>query len=1404
MADLSDVRTRSGPVTLGLKIGIGAGEVMAMQVVGMPERREYVVAGSALRQALQAESEIGAGEVRLSSEAEALLYPRSLAQRALSPLDLSVVPNPEAVRSRLSCYLPRPVRGWLGDELHDWLGVLHPMSVLFVGLQGVDYDAAGAVQRLNGAFATVLETVYRYEGTLARLSVDDKGTALLVLFGAPPFSHEDDAARAVRCALDACGAVASETAGRLSATAGAATGHVFAGPVGSPRRREYTVIGSAVNLAMHLMQAAKPGWVLCDYDSYVGARPMCEFESMAPVRVKGRVGPVRVYRPTGRLSTLRGDVFDLTGRREWVDWDPRTLLGREQEVARLRDALDAVQARMSRVLIVQGEAGIGKSRLIVELTRLARERGLTWLAGAGRSVEQRTLYLAWRDVFSYYFGLDAIADVEGKRAQVQTVLWELVPDQMLYVSLLNDVLNLDIPETQQATALDPVLRQQRLTTILLALLKVWAREQPLILIVEDAHWLDSTSWELVARMAHALAMAGEPMLIVLVTRLLEANSVAKRTVTSLHAMRATETLSLHALPPREIIALVTARLGLPAGGLPEPVAGLLEHRSGGNPFFAQELVYALRDQGLIHILPPSGGSTGVRCVVSEDLDRAAGSLPETVQGLILSRIDRLPPDLQLTLRVASVIGNVFARETLDRTLRQVTTLTEGALDRQLEELSALELTPLNSPAPEETYRFKHVITQEVAYRTLLFAQRRAVHRAVAETLEALHPERVEELVGLLAYHWDQAEQCERAIGYMLQAGERAQRAYANRETISHYTRVLDLVDQMSARAPLTDAAAGWRLAALCGLGQVRYGTGELSEANRLFREAIVLGREQGVARSELLRLYHWLGEVLWWQGEREAHVTIAEEALALLGDETGTVEAALVNQTVATGYLGRGDTREYRAFTLKTAEFLDGLPYSEELRPAYTHVVSVYLADRDIDQAVRWLEALERRAALHQDLRALAQVHLYAGTIRTQCGALRDGLARWERALALFGQLEDTKHESWCYPNMSAVSTQVGDLARAEVYGRRGIEISASVHIPDHERLAYRNMGRIALCREDWAGAVGAFSRCAQLSQDAGEPMNEAWANTDLGFVYLAQGRQSDARSCFEEAISLAGPEGWAASPANLALVLSGLERAQDPASFRALCRRICTETGDARRLFLEPIDEDSDVATVLRQEYLRKDGLDGLPGDAWQWVDPLAGSAFGTQDGLCVWAMNGSDLAGVNRSAPRMLRPGAGDLMIQTVCTVAAPDRPATGGILLWRDRTCFVLLEWGRRGAREVALEGCLGGQDLILGRGLLPVEPDGASPERVFLRIAREGEGIIALCSTDGQRWLVVGEVPTFTCGPVEAGLCAIGAIDRLVYPGAYPKGTAIRFASCSWCDRIEHGRPRYTPLSQAIAW
>jgi predicted ATPase/class 3 adenylate cyclase len=1415
MTGLEKVEVSEGEkAALTIKVGIATGPICRL-CVGDPQIQYIdVLAGNTLRQMSLAEGLAREGEVLLDASTvseigDSLIitgwrtHSRTRERFALvaglthhvPPAPWPTIPSDALTEAQARPWVLPSVRERLRTSPTDFLAELRPAVSLFLKFAGLDYDGdESAGTKLDAYIRWVQWVVGVYEGSLIQLTIGDKGSFLYAAFGTP-VAHDDDAVRAVMAALE-LRRVPDELDFITSIQIGLGQGQARTGPYGSHDRRSYGVIGDDAVLAARLMGAAPTGQIRCDYNTYRSAQGQWAFETLAPVRVKGKVGLIRPYRPVESSAMGRDERRGLVGIGRRSLWGESPLVGRRKEVERLEAVLDAIVAGESRVLVVEGEAGIGKSRLIAELTRLARELGLTWLLGAGQSVEQQTPYRAWRDVFSYYFGLDEIEAPLERRERVQNMVEQLLPEQRGRISLLNDVLDLNLPETEWTANLDPNLRRHSLVSLLLTLLQVWAQERPLVLILEDAQWLDDLSWDLAVQVARALPTWDEPVLLVLVTRLLYEHDVAGEYMAALRAAANTEILSLTTLNTEEIIALVTARLRLLADGLPAPVAELICQRAEGNPFLAEELAFALRDNGVMTVEPDpveaaqAGLPHSYRCVVRGDLAQASQVLPDTIQGLVLARIDQLMPERQLTLKVASVIGHTFAYPVLHYTLKQHAAIEDDALKHHLEALAVMGVTPLYATEPDLTYSFRHALTQEAAYQTLLYAQRRALHRTVAESLETLFPHRVGEQVGLLAHHWEQAEEPEKVVTYSIRAGERARKAYANEAAISHFQKALSVINKHS----LDDRFVERHLEALKRLGQVYYGTARMTEAEQRLRQAIALAEHVALAPRERVQLYHWLGEVLWWQNRPDEQIRIGEKGLALLGENYESAEAALMNQTIAIGYARKGNEEWSRAYALRTAQFLQLVPYTEELRPSFVHIVAAYRDKKDVEKAMEWLRVLEERATLHDDWRALGEARFLAGDILARKGDIHGAITCQQQALEWYARIADAKFQSWCLDHTVDAWLSLGDLEKAAQVAARGLETARTVGNDRDLAWARWLVGRVALCQGDWERAIGVLESALPLCQEISCRWSEPWVVADVGRICLMRQDHAEARGRFERAATLAGSAGLKYYPARFATVLSGLEACGDPALFRAFCRRFRAEYPESvgtsfDHWYLEPAR-----AVTVRALPPQEDLVASL--SDWVWEDPFSDCSFALRDGIDICAQNGRDLWGLNLSAPRMTRRISGDLIAQATCVPVAQDVPSIGGLLIWKDNENYIYLNRGGRGEREISFGGCLENVDVLIGRGRLPVSAStnqrmgkwangqkdrSVLTDRMYLRLERLGERVEALCSADGLYWFTVGRAVFSAEDPVQVGVYAIGNIDRFVYPGAYPDGTAIRFES-----------------------
>ena len=1069
MGEFATLPTSAGPIALAVKIGLGVGIVYAFRVGGVLERWEYVVAGDPLRQVAEAEHRATPGETILSPETAAVLAspmtPPGLPPRPLTAPQIAPDTNLRAATAALRGFIPGALRAWIGEGLQEWLAELRPMSMLFIGVSGLDYTAPDAIDLLQAFLTSVQEVIYRYEGSLNKLAVDDKGTILLAMFGARPLAHADDAARATQAARDLLALAAVRG---VAMAIGVATGPVFAGPVGSANRREYTVMGDAVNSAARLMAAAGPGDIRCDFPTAYAARRVLAFDTLPPVRLKGKAGLAQVYRPTG-----------LARHQEPAG---TALVGRQAELARLEAALNDVEAGQQRLLLIEGEAGMGKSCLLEELSGLCHARGLTVLAGAGHSSERQTPYRAWREVFNAYFELDGIDAPAERRRLVQAQVGDIAPELAERLPLLNDLLSTGFPETPLTAALETERRYQGREALLIELLRRWAAERPLVLSLEDAHWIDTRSWGLALAVASALRTAGLPLLMVLTMRPMP-RSEHPPELAALAALSGAEQITLSALSPADTVALAAHRLGLQVQELPTAVAELVRSRADGNPFFAEEIVLALRDLGVLDIIEEDGQR---HCVLHGDRDEAARLLPDTVQGVILSRIDRLNPEEQMLLRVGSVIGRSFPYQPLRAALAPYLALADTDLKLRLEGLAVLDLTPQETPDPDLRHTFKHAITREVAYGTMLFAQRRELHRRVAEWYEAhynlddagsstgedpaaLGVQR-SEIIHVLAHHYQQASDAERERRYAALAGELAAAGFANTEALTYLNRALALT-------PPEDRAE---------------------------RRRLLLIREQ-------------VHDVLANRPAQEADITALAD-LSAPDDVLAQAELALrrAHYYLATDRFPHAVEAAERAAELAhTVAWHEGEAIARRIHGAALIPLAHYdEACRQLGQALDMARTLGLAGTEDDCLRDLGLIAYYQGDYAT-------ARSYYEQALAIDQAIGDRRGESATLVRLGAVSRELGDSVTALTCYEQALAIDRATGDRDDEADGLRGIGMVAYDQGDYLAARMAYTASLELERATGDREGEAACLAALGMAARAQGDFTAAAEALDQALEI-------------------------------------------------------------------------------------------------------------------------------------------------------------------------------------------------------------------------------------------------------------------------------------------
>ena len=660
------------------------------------------------------------------------------------------------------------------------------VTVLFADLKGsmellADRDPEEARQLLDPVLERMMAAVHRYEGTVNQVM----GDGIMALFGAP-IAHEDHAMRACYAALAMQAAIRTyaEDARRahgitVQMRVGLNSGEVVVRAIGNDLHMDYSAVGQTTHLAARMEQLATPGSILLTADTLRLVEGLVQVTALGPIPVKGLPEPVEVFELVG-ASTLRGrfQARAAGGLTRFV--------GRETELAALVQALERARAGHGQVVAVVGEAGVGKSRLVYECVQAHQLQGWRVLESASVSYGKATPYFPVIDLLRRYTHVEERDDVRTIRAKVTGQVLTLDETLQETIPALLSLLDA-LPEDSPFRTLDPPQRRQRTLEALKRVLLRESQVQPLLLVFEDLHWIDSETQALLESLVESLPTVR--LLLLVNYRPEYQHGWGSKTYYT--------QLRLDPLPPASAEALLRALLGDDPSLA--PLIRLLIARTEGNPFFLEESVRTLVETGVL---------VGARGAYRLAQALPTIQVPATVQAVLAARIDRLPPEEKRLLQTAAVIGT----EVPLPLLQAIAELPEEALHRGLAHLQAAEFLYETRLFPEHEYTFKHALTHEVAYGSLLQERRRVLHARIVEALEALAGDRVAEQVERLAHHALRGEVWDKALVYCRQAGEKAVARSAYREAVGYFEQALSALAHLPEQRDTREQAIDLRLA----------------------------------------------------------------------------------------------------------------------------------------------------------------------------------------------------------------------------------------------------------------------------------------------------------------------------------------------------------------------------------------------------------------------------------------------------------------------------------------------------------------------------------------------------------------------------------------------------------------
>ncbi len=666
---------------------------------------------------------------------------------------------------RLLLYLP----GWLERRIeikqtfNSKDGEHRNAAVVFIHFRNIPFDRdAQKINTIADNISFSLDKLSeKYGGWVNKIDFYKDGIRALIIFGFPT-KLENDERHAIMFAREM---LAEKKLADIDLRIGINSGLIYGTPIGSNIRREYTVMGDTVNTAARITAKAGTREITVGENVYRKTVHLFDFKKTRGKVFKGKTGKISNYIFEKQVEK----IASKSNVGQWIS-ESKKLIGHKDEIQRFKDAIISVKKKNGRIIAFTGEAGLGKSRVIGELKNIAEKNGLNIFEGNCVSYGKALSYYPWIEILSKIFELNNDDSQTVKRNKIKKVMNKMGKGINTWLPLVGEVLGIDFPMNDIVRNLDSKIKKQKFFDIVFNIIVKYSSKKPICIIMEDVHWADSISMELLNYIIRNIEE--QKVLFLLAYRPI------KEKLEFMVKKNCTEFI-MKELSENETLELVENLLKIKQ--LPKTLKTLLVKKSQGNPFYIEEIIKSMIEQGYIFYEKKKWRFSGN----IEDI-----KLPDSVEGVILSRIDRMDLIERDVVQIASVLGREF-----DAYVLKGIYTDEKQLDKSLKILRSLDLLKIDEN--KNRYIFKHILTCETAYNTLSFERKRELHQHVAKFIERIHKNNIDEHLGILSYHYYLSRNYEKSLQYSVKAGDKAKNVYANDEAIEFYTRAIESYEKLN-------------------------------------------------------------------------------------------------------------------------------------------------------------------------------------------------------------------------------------------------------------------------------------------------------------------------------------------------------------------------------------------------------------------------------------------------------------------------------------------------------------------------------------------------------------------------------------------------------------------------------